>query len=571
MLAIGFAALGAGCGGNEPFSEGTSGSGNVTGNAANTSAGTSGDPNTSVTGAVGGTTTTGTSGATGTTGPTGTTATTGGAVGTSNGTATTASTGTTGAGTGTTGGAGGASATSDGGTATASTSTTGGMVIPEPTLVTSGPGAYWQVGEVTEGGSNATITVNDGQTFQTWTGFGGTFNEKGWDALKSVSAEDRDLALRLLFDKQDGCGFTYGRIPIGSSDYGLSRYSLDDTANDYDMANFSIDRDKQDLIPYIKAALAVNPDIWFWASPWSPPPWMKDNNAFDHGNMKGDAQTLQAHALYLSRFVEEYAKEGIVVRAIHPQNEPGYGQDYPSCLWDASLFSNYIANYLGPTFESRGVGAEIWVGTMSNPNSSSIVSTVMGNASARAYVKGIGLQWGMGDGNNPSTYASQYQIPIWQTEHKCGNYPWEGGYQQTAPNDQAYAEESWGFFKNWIGKNVNAYMAWNMVLDTVGRSLDDVRPWAQNALITVDKNAGKLVITPTYYVFRHLSQYVDPGAVRVGTQGGDALAFKNPDGSIVTVMFNSGGQANATTLSVAGAMLQFSIPAHGWATVNWQG
>src|SRR5690606_1201924 len=203
---------------------------------------------------------------------------------------------------------------------------TGGEVIPEPTLITSGEGNYWQVGEVTEGGGNPNITVNEGSALQDWHGFGGTFNEKGWDALKVLSAEERDRAIRLLFDKQDGAGFTYGRIPIGSSDYGLSRYTLAETPNDYEMQNFSIERDRENLIPYIKAALAVKPDLRFWASPWTPPPWMKDNNAYDRGNMKNDAQTLGAHALYLARFVEEYATEGIVIEAVHPQNEPGYEQ-----------------------------------------------------------------------------------------------------------------------------------------------------------------------------------------------------------------------------------------------------
>jgi glucosylceramidase len=386
-----------------------------------------------------------------------------------------------------------------------------------------------------------------------------------------VSAEDRDRAIRLLFDKNDGIGFTHGRIPIGSSDYALNRYSLAETPNDYEMENFSIDRDLQDLIPYIHAAQAVNPNIKFWASPWSPPTWMKDNNAYDHGNMKGDDQTLDAHALYLARFVEEYAKQGIVIEAIHPQNEPGFGQDYPSCLWSGSLMTDYIANHLGPLFATRLPDTEVWLGTMSASGDANIVSAVMGNATAKSFVKGIALQWGMGDGNLPSEYASQYQIPIMQSEHKCGNYPWQGGNANLAPNDHAYAEESWGFFKNWIGKNVSAYMAWNMVLDTVGRNLDTVRPWAQNALLTVDRNAGTLNLTPTYFLFRHMGQYIEPGAVRIGTQGGDALAFKNPDGSIVAVMYNQSQQAADTTMSVAGTTLQFSIPARGWATVNWQG
>lgn len=138
----------------------------------------------------------------------------------------------------------------------------------------------------------------------------------------------------------------------------------------------------------------------------------------------------------------------------------------------------------------------------------------------------------------------------------------------SAPNDQAYGVESWGLIRDWLKKGVNAYNAWNMVLDTIGRSLDTVRPWAQNALLAVDTGSKKLVITPAYYVFRHVSQYVDPGAKMVGTSGGDALAFKNPDGSITTVMFNSGG-AKTAIVAVGGKKLSFSMPSNGWATVNY--
>jgi glucosylceramidase len=444
----------------------------------------------------------------------------------------------------------------------------GSEPVVEPTLTTSSEATGWSNGEVTVGGSNATITVNDGQTYQTWDGFGGTFNEKGWEAMKSLSQEDRDLVLRLLFSSTEGAGFTYGRVPVGSSDYGLDRYTLNETDGDYAMASFSIDRDKRDLIPYIKAALEVKPNIRFWASPWSPPTWMKDNNAFDRGNMKSDTQTLDAHALYLARFVEEYALEGITIEAIHPQNEPGYAQDYPSCLWSAQTMTTYIANHLGPLFAERLPDTEVWLGTMSNESEATIVSSVMGNSTAASYIKGIGLQWNMeGQATN---YSNAYDFPIMQSEHRCGNYPWEGSYQQVAPNDYAYGVESWGLIKGWIEKGVNSYLAWNMVLDTDGRSLDTVRPWSQNALLVVNTGAGTLKQTVTYNVFRHLAQFVEPGAVRVGVSG-DALAFKNPDGSIVTVIRNSGGSPSQQTLSVGGTMVQFEIPGNGWATVNWQG
>ena len=134
-----------------------------------------------------------------------------------------------------------------------------------------------------------------------------------------------------------------------------------------------------------------------------------------------------------------------------------------------------------------------------------------------------------------------------------------------APNDQAYAVESWRLIRDWIHAGVTAYSTWNMVLDTVGTGIDTTRVWPQNALLTVDTATKKLNITPTYYVFRHLSQFVVPGA-RVVATSGDALAFKNPDGSVVAVVYNSGA-ARTTTLAAAGKRLQFAMPANGWATV----
>jgi glucosylceramidase len=166
-------------------------------------------------------------------------------------------------------GAGGAPTTPEGAGGTPVTPEPEPEPEPEPTLVTSGEGSYWNVGEVMEmPGGNASVTVNVDQKQQRWDGFGGTFNEVGWDQLSKLPEEKQKEAMRLLFSSRDGAGFTYGRIPVGSSDYGVSRYSLNDVQSpDYEMAQFSIERDQNLLIPYIKAALDVKPDIKFWASP----------------------------------------------------------------------------------------------------------------------------------------------------------------------------------------------------------------------------------------------------------------------------------------------------------------
>src|SRR4029077_7751147 len=124
--------------------------------------------------------------------------------------------------------------------------------------------------EVTSG--NADVTVDDTATAQTWEGFGGSFNELGWSALSLLSQTDRDTALRLLYGA-DGARFAFGRIPIGASDYATDRYTLDETPDDTSLASFSIDRDLEQLIPFVKPAQAIKANIRFWASPWTPPTW----------------------------------------------------------------------------------------------------------------------------------------------------------------------------------------------------------------------------------------------------------------------------------------------------------
>ncbi len=158
-----------------------------------------------------------------------------------------------------------------------------------------------------------------------------------------------------------------------------------------------------------------------------------------------------------------------------------------------------------------------------------------------------------------------------QSEHKCGTtrglarWPCSkeaadqnSFYAAEAPNNYNYGLESGGLIRDWIKAGVNMYSAWNMVLDTGGFSMDEVRPWPQNALIAIDRNAKTVIKTPTYYVFRHVAQYVSPEATRVNTTGGDALAFKNPDGSFTTILHNSGTSPAATVLSVGASTVEFA-------------
>jgi len=567
MSAFLLAICGTGCSTENPSTGGSGGTAPAAG-------GSSGNAGTSTGGlSAGGVSGSSTGGATSTLG--GSTS----AAGASNGGATSTGGATTAKG-GTTGTAGAAGSASGGTTPTAGTTAAGGSsagsggsgglpgAVDLPQVVTSAEGAFWKTGTYTEVTSgNADVTVNDGSPAQTWDYFGGSFNERGWQHLMSLSQEDRDLAMKLLFG-QDGARFNSGRIPIGASDYAIDPYSLNETKGDNAMANFSIAQDKKFLIPYIKAALAVNPNILLWASPWTPPSWMKSNNNLSGGNMKEDDTNLEAYALYLTKFVQEYAKEGIKISAIHPQNEPGFAQGYPSCLWSAGGMATFIGKWLGPKFEKDVPDTKIFLGTMSASGDSAIVSKVTGDATAMKYVDGFGLQWNM---MSAVGGLKSRNMSIWQTEHKCGNYPFTVSgapafRSDKAPNDFAYAIESWGYIRDWIKAGSTAYAAWNMVLDPVGVGNDKTRNWPQNALIIADPGSKKLTPTPTYYVFRHASQFVETGAKVVGASGGDTLAFKNPNGSIVAVMYNSGA-AKKAIVSMGGKKLQFDMPNRGWSTV----
>jgi glucosylceramidase len=380
---------------------------------------------------------------------------------------------------------------------------------------------------------------------------------------------------------------------MGASDYAIERYTLADTGEDVtaqageanrppvdlELASFSLAQDGEYLIPYIKAAQVEKPELRFWASPWTPPSWMKTGyktdsagknpvrpSYFDGGDMKNDPAILAAYAEYFVKFVEGYAAEGIDVEVVAPQNEPGFVQNYPSCKWDSATFTTFVAEHLGPKMKDMGV--KVMLGTLSEgTNDVAIGNAVTGNATAKGFVSLVGVQWGVLDAVNSGTGFGG--LPVWATEHMCGNYPWKDGYNEAqAPNDPAYAVESWGYIRNAIknGK-VTSYNAWNMVLDKMGRGNDFARDWNQNALLVAD--GGQVNPTPTYYVFRHISQYVAPGAKVLGANGGDAIGFKNPDGSLVAVAYNSGAANANYSVALGGKTFTVNMPANGWATVKY--
>jgi len=531
--------------------------------------------------------TTGTAGTTGSAGMSGSAGTTGSA-GRGGTTGTAGSTGTAGRG---------------GSTGTAGTTGTGGTAAAMPKVITSAANAYWTTGTITAVTSGtANVTVNDSSTRQTWEGFGGAFNEAGWSYIKNLSTADQTKTMQLLFDPTNGAHFVMGRIPIGASDYALTRYTEDETSGDTNLGSFSISRDMMYLIPYVKAAQQINGSLRFWASPWTPPTWMKtrtgmatttntscgnptnngmtDSNVFDGGCFQAANSATLAN--YYVKWIQMYNSMGIVIDTIAPQNEPNYAQGYPSAIWDPGTYKAFLP-MLKSALGTAGLSTKIMLGTMSNGDSGAtskdlqVVQAVMGDSTAKTIPTVMGLQWGMLDlyegkssGIGPSNFMTG-NMAVWATEHKCGNYPWNPSgypaYKEPAPNDQAYGVESWGYIVDAINKGgVTAYNAWNMVLDPGGKGNDMIRAWAQDALLIV--NGTSLVQTPAYYVFRHASQYAHVGAKVISQTGDSFIAFKNmDDGSEVAAIYNSGGANANYIVQIKGTKYQFSMPGAGWATV----
>lgn len=247
---------------------------------------------------------------------------------------------------------------------------------------------------------------------------------------------------------------------------------------------------------------------------------------------------------------------------------------------DSTTYANFVGTRLGPALAAANLSTKIMVGGLaSDPADSNIIAAVMSDAAAKPYVNSIGVQWNALDRVNLTPLT--YEVPVWGTEHKCGNYPFYPSgrsatatapaitpYAEPPPNDQSYAVETWWYIRDAITKaKVTAYNVPHMVLDTVGKGNDTTRQWAQDSLLTV--SGGKITKTQAYYVVRHFSQFVDPGATVVRTDGGDAVAFKNPDGSLVAVLYSAAAKSNYV-VAIGGKKLQFAVPAAGWATVKYK-
>jgi glucosylceramidase len=410
-------------------------------------------------------------------------------------------------------------------------------------FVSTAEGGFWEVQPPLRSDrtviTEADVLINTSNTRQTIEGFGACFNELGWTSLNVLDPAIREDIMKELFNPGAGANFTLCRMPVAANDFALDWYSYNETDGDFEMKDFSIDNDRETLIPFIKNALKYNPGIRIWASPWSPPSWMKHNKRYDSPRFAEgtdmfirEDKYLKAYALYFSKFIEAYRTEGINPFAVMPQNEFNSAQIFPSCCWTAAGLADFVGNYLGPAMQEAGV--EIMFGTMERPNEL-LVDTILAHPLAGPYISGIGFQWA-------GKYAlagisSRYPgMRLYQTEQECGN----------GKNDLEGAVYSWNLMKHYFNNGVSGYLYWNISLMQGGISRWG---WAQNSLVVVNEDKT-FYYTPEYYVMKHVSHYVKPGARRLQPEGrfNDLLAFVNSDNSIVVIAGNE--EATERTVSI---------------------
>ena len=425
-----------------------------------------------------------------------------------------------------------------------------------------------------------TIRINLNEEKQTVEGFGGAVNEVGWDALSVLADNEKEKVIEELFHPEHGLRLNRIRVPIGSSDFALVRYSHNETPDDFLMENFSIERDFSYLIPYIKAAMIYQPRIPVWGSAWTPPTWMKSNNDFDRGKMRDDPEVYGAYALYLKKFVETYRAEGINLFEVAVQNEPKILEDYPTCGWDGNQYFEFVKNHLGPALKDMDIPVGIMLGTFNFGNEySDYIEKCLNDTEINAYVTSVGYQWN-GIDMVPKTKVSYPNKRLVQTETECGNWHWNGVWNRLNPtyvfnakkaqNDYFYATYTFDRIQDYFEAGVNTYYLWNIVLDQYGLNNNQEKPWPQNAAVVIDRDKKKAVFPPMYHAFWHFSHFIDPGAKYLSLEGEEALgaAFKNPDSSVIVVLQNKEDTKRKITVQIDTIKASVELGAHTFNTLK---
>jgi glucosylceramidase len=406
-------------------------------------------------------------------------------------------------------------------------------------------------------------------------GFGGAFTDATCYLLSQMMPSGREALMHELFAPEE-MALNVCRTTIGASDYSRNAYSYDESETpDPELKKFSIEHDRAYILPILHEARRINPKIFLFSSPWSPPGWMKSANTLLGGSMRDTY--FAPYADYLRRFLVEYKAAGIEIDAITVQNEVDSEQDgkMPQCIWGQQYEIQFVNQFLGPTLLKAGIATKIWV-LDHNYDLWGRAIAELSDAAANKYIDGIAWHGYMGNPSSMSLVHNQFPGK---------NAYWTEGGPFVTQADYATEWARWGELFNLILNNwCRSITAWNLVLDQHGNP--NIGPFACGETVTVENGSQRVVRSGQYWALAHLSRHIARGARVVATNGLDAAppggnvldvvastalthaGFLNPDGSMVVVLANRGGQRQIQ-LVLGNRHLRVSVPADSLLTLAW--
>lgn len=414
------------------------------------------------------------------------------------------------------------------------------------------------------------IMVDAGRRFQVIEGFGGAFTEAAAVTLSKMDAEAQEAILKAYFDPRDGLGYTLCRTHINSCDFSLGNYAYDEVDGDVELKHFSIERDRRALIPMIKGAMqAAGGALKLFASPWSPPAWMKTSGQMNFGG-KVKPEYRSVWARYYARYVQEYAAEGIPIWGLSVQNEPEATQTWDSCIYTGEEERDFVRDYLGPTLRQAGLGhLKLIIWDHNRDRMFERAKAVLDDPEAAQYVWGTGFHWYVGDNfDNVQRVHDAYPDKALLFTEGCQ----EGGpHLNSWPVAERYARSIVNDLNRWtVG-----WVDWNMVLDEQGGP-NHVGNFC-SAPVIADTRLGGLdgvTFNPSFYAIGHFARFIRPGAERIicapTLDALEAAAFRNSDGRLAVVVLNRGDAPIRFALKYGGRAAMCEAPAHSITTYRFE-
>jgi glucosylceramidase len=411
----------------------------------------------------------------------------------------------------------------------------------------------------------AVIIVDPAKSFQTIVGIGGALTDASAETYAKLPEAKRAEFIRAYYDPKDGIGYTLGRTNIHSCDFSSDMYTYV-ADGDTELKSFSVAHDEQFRIPLIRAALqAAGGKLTLFASPWSPPAWMKDNDNMLHGG-KLKPEFRDTWARYVAAFVKTYEKAGIPIWGVTVQNEPMAVQKWESCVFSAEDERDFVRDHLGPVFAQSGLGdKKIIVWDHNRTWMYQRAQVILDDPAAAKYVWGVGFHWYVEDGYQNTRLVKQAypQTHLLFTEG-C-NYP----YERAKLGDWNWGEKYGEAMINDFNNGTEGWTDWNILLDEKGGP-NHVANYCY-APVHADTKTGELIYMNSFYYIGHFSKFVRPGAKRIvsaaTTDQLETTAFQNTDGSLAIVVMNSTEKAQKMKVVVGADALSSSSPPHSIMTV----